>query len=1027
MSEEILKALMQLFAIISKQDDGFGYSERNYVQRFLRSQLNENEAEKYLTLFDDFSEQKHSSNKFVSSQSKNLTSVSDSVKTLKICKNINKTLNTKQKVIVLVRLFELLKAENKFTEQRLDIIFTAGKVFRIKPNEIAAIEHFVENDSLDNVPFEDLVVLNYATEDPKGKDLSSRAGIFDGNLFILNVKIAGILFLRYSGHDSIYLNGLPINKNQVYLFANGSSLKFPKGKPIYYSDVIAKFLNESQQNKIDFVAKDVTYKFPNGNVGLNAVNISEKQGQLISIMGASGSGKTTLLNLLAGISPPTSGSLTLNGVNVHESNSVKRLFGYIPQDDLLVEELSVFDNLFYSAKLSMDEPEEEIKVKVEKTLKNLGLYEIRHLKVGNPLNKTISGGQRKRLNIALELIREPALLFVDEPTSGLSSRDSENVIDLLRELSLRGQLIFVVIHQPSSDIYKKFDKVILMDTGGYQIFYGNPIEALVYLKELDHQVDASRAECHNCGNVNPELIFNIVEAKVVDEYGNESDERKVPSKTWHKLFKEGFSLSESSEEVHELPEAGKLPAKWKQFSSFFLRDFFAKIANKQYMLIISLIAPILALFSSIIIRYQKDPNSGEYHFFENDNIPAYIFISILISLFIGLIVSAEEIYKDRKILKRESLLNLSRMSYLLSKIAILFIISSLQMLLLVILGNTILEIKGMTFQFWAALFSIACLANLLGLNLSSTFNSVVTIYIMIPLIIIPQMILGGAMFSYDKLNQLIGGGIGNKVPYVAELMPTKWIYEGLAVNLFMESPIESELFEINMALSNSNFKTSFLIPELKGKYNALKTYASEADSIKNQKLAKDFDLLRSTLQEELLILGYTKNNLLDTTTINTLNSEAIKDIKLIIKRLDKAYKKIYKRNLKKKQSVMDRIDEAYTEEGGLTFVKKNYTNEYLESILRKKFSESKMVEYNNKLIQIKDPIYLYPTPTHPLDFSAHFYAPKKHFAGYFISTYLFNILVIWAMNLSLVLFLYFDLFKKIGSKLSGIKYIVKKK
>ena len=165
--------------------------------------------------------------------------------------------------------------------------------------------------------------------------------------------------------------------------------------------------------------------------------------------------------------------------------------------------------------------------KVINVLTSLGLDRIKDLKVGNVLNKKISGGQRKRLNIALELIREPAVMFVDEPTSGLSSRDSENVIDLLKELSLKGKLIFVVIHQPSSDIYKMFDKMFLMDTGGYPVFYGNPVEALVYFKRASGQVDSENGQCNTCGNVNPEQLFNIIEARIVDEYGDFTNKRKV--------------------------------------------------------------------------------------------------------------------------------------------------------------------------------------------------------------------------------------------------------------------------------------------------------------------------------------------------------------------------------------------------------------------------------------------------------------------------------------------------------------------
>ena len=142
----------------------------------------------------------------------------------------------------------------------------------------------------------------------------------------------------------------------------------------------------------------------------------------------------------------------------------------------------------------------------------------------------------------LELIREPAILFLDEPTSGLSSRDSENVIDLLKELSLKGKLIFVVIHQPSSDIYKMFDKMIIMDTGGYLAYYGRPVEAITYFKKSTHQADSNRGHCRACGDVNPEQIFNIMEARVVDEYGQPTAKRKISPQQWYELYKENSRL-----------------------------------------------------------------------------------------------------------------------------------------------------------------------------------------------------------------------------------------------------------------------------------------------------------------------------------------------------------------------------------------------------------------------------------------------------------------------------------------------------
>ena len=247
-----------------------------------------------------------------------------------------------------------------------------------------------------------------------------------------------------------------------------------------------------------------------------------------------------------------------------------------------------------------------------RVLNSLGLYEIKDLKVGSPLEKTISGGQRKRVNIALELIREPAVLFVDEPTSGLSSRDSENIMDLLKELTLKGKLIFVVIHQPSSDIFKMFDKLIILDTGGYLIYNGNPVDSIVYFKQQAQQANAVESECPQCGNVNPEQIFNIIESKIIDEYGNQTKNRKIQPKDWYQKYKDNLKDKVEVEgDINvDTPESNlKIPSTWKQLKVFVKRDVLSKLANKQYMLINFLEAPVLAFILSFIIKYSNADQS----------------------------------------------------------------------------------------------------------------------------------------------------------------------------------------------------------------------------------------------------------------------------------------------------------------------------------------------------------------------------------------------------------------------------------
>ena len=165
----------------------------------------------------------------------------------------------------------------------------------------------------------------------------------------------------------------------------------------------------------------------------------------------------------------------------------------------------------------------------------------------------------------------------------------------------------------------------------------------------------------------------------------------------------------------------------------------AKISNTQYLLINALEAPVLAFILAFMTRYQLPGQS--YTFYNNKNLVAYIFMSVIVALFLGLTVSAEEIFKDRKIRKRETFLNLSKGAYLLSKIFILFIISALQTLFFTAIGNYIIGFQEMFLEYWLMLFAVSLFANALGLNISSAFKSAVTIYIIIPFLIIPQLLL----------------------------------------------------------------------------------------------------------------------------------------------------------------------------------------------------------------------------------------------------------------------------------------------
>jgi len=1009
MSEEILKALMQLFAIIAKQDDGVETNERDYVLNFLTQQLNDEAINEYIALFDkkagftgDSSNEKTGERK--------LTSVKDSVRILGLCKKINKTLTQKQKIIVLVRLFELVNADRKFSEQRMAIINTVADVFKISREEYASIETYVINNDVEKLDNPNILIIN-EKENPCTECKHIQSEALDGNIFILHIHSVDLYFLRYTGEEELYLNGLPLNNKRIYLFAHGGSIKLPKGKPIYYSDVVAHYLADKTSLKLSYVAEDIGYQFDNGAVGLRNINFSENQGKLVGIMGASGAGKTTLLNVMAGLNRPTTGEIRINGINLHEEEEkLKGVIGYIPQDDLLIEELTVFQNLYYNAKLVFDDKtENEIKDLVNKTLGNLGLGDIKDLKVGSPLNKLISGGQRKRLNIALELIREPAVLFVDEPTSGLSSRDSENVMDLLRELTLKGKLIFVVIHQPSSEIYKMFDNMVILDEGGYMVYYGNPVESVIYFKKMDAQVNSDVGECPTCGNVNPELIFNIMEARVVDEYGQYTDKRKIPPKKWEEKLNNNVKIEKVPEAEEKPPSSTNLPSWLTQFKIYTIRDFLSKISNKQYVALNVLEAPILGFILSYIIRYVPDPTSGNYIFRLNENIPIFIFMSIIVALFLGLTVSAEEIFRDRKILRREQFLNLSKSSYLSSKVVILILISAIQSFLFVLIANSILEIKGMYFEYWFALFITAVCANMLGLNISASFNSAVTIYIIIPLLMIPMMILSGAMFPFDKLNRSISSV--EKVPLIAEIMPTKWSYEALMVNQYKNNDYEEYFYDLKKQESQANFKQVYYLPELKNSLEYVENHLNENHNPgPNEKFTKELNLLKNELEEEA---EKTDISLQEASQLeaDSINRQVISGIRDFIGKLEKHYQNEFEQANQK----LDNIRGYLTENKPKVYRRKknNHFNESVADQVKKVFEKNKIIRYRDELIQHIDPIYNDPEVEGFFNFRAHFFAPRKHFMGNFFSTYWFNIAIIVLMAIILYAALYYNVLYKL--------------
>ena len=1013
MSETILNALVQLFALIADIHDETVITsrEKNIVRSFLARHLNNELVARYMKMFEEFLILYNSESISKGSLRDMKRTSLKAMRILAICEKINEELQQKQKIYVLVQMMDYISLGAEITENELDFLQTVGNAFYIPEIEFLDIKSFIMNHSQGVAEKFRLLIADNDNHFESGDIKHIFCDHLTGNISFFYVASTNTYILRYEGNEDLYLNGQNIFPGQTYIFNRGSTIRGSGIKTIYYSEISSRISEKTRKFKISLDAQDVSFRFRNSDNGIHNLDFHGGSGTLIGILGGSGVGKSTTLSILNGTMKPQSGKVLINGYNLYDENekeNLKGIIGFVPQDDLLIEDLTVFQNIFYNAKMCLNNlPEEKLIEVINKVLIDFDLEEIKDLKVGNPLKKVISGGQRKRVNIALELLREPTILFVDEPTSGLSSVDSEAVMNLLKEQTQKGKLVIINIHQPGSEIYKMFDKIMIIDKGGYQIYFGNPTEAIIYFKTISKHANPEEDQCIKCGNVDTDQILQIVEAKVINEQGKATRIRKISPKEWADKFrgKSDRIVQETASEKQALPENNfSIPGLFKQSKIFFTRDLLSKLADKQYILISLLGSPILAFLLAYFTRFSKD---SHYIFSDNENIPAYLFMCVITSLFLGLMGSSEEIVRDRKILKRESFLNLSWFSYLNSKVLILFIISAVQTILFIMIGNMILGIKGMTLSFWLVLFTTSCAANILGLNISSAFNSVVTIYILIPFIIIPQLLFSGVLVKFDKLH-LSNKSSQEFVPVIGDMMMVRWSFEAMAVEQFKNNYFERLFIKNDIEGSSDLYYGTFLInSNLKKDLWICSNYIDNAGY--KELVGNSFSRLNYHIDELAKISEITPGIWKESLKADKFNRDVYNKAAAYLDSLHKYFMDRYKHTTALNDNINHSLETTLGKEGRIS-LEENNKNKRLETLILNRETIDWTIVTPKRIIRKYEPGYM--KATSKLG-RAHFYAPVKMIGSREIDTYWFNLAVIWAVSLLLYLALYFNLIRKL--------------
>jgi ABC-type multidrug transport system ATPase subunit len=541
--------------------------------------------------------------------------------------------------------------------------------------------------------------------------------------------------------------------------------------------------------------------------GLREISCLAAGGQMVAVMGPSGCGKSTLLGTLIGSVPLTAGVIKMNGVDL--SRLVRqnpRLLGYVPQDNITFATLTVAENLRYGARLRLAEPtKKKIDDCVTNVLEEIDLKDRATVIVGDEDTKTLSGGQRKRVSLGLELLTPKSLLLLDEPTSGLSSGDSERILRILRARADAGALVFVVIHQPSIALFRLFDRLLLLDRGGLAAFYGDPLNARSYLEKVAPVPNASDAE-----EFDPGSLLAALEAPARQVDGRTEERRMFDPEYWKARF-DAFRRKHFSPipgpELTRSPEDEPLRG-WlaRQTQILFERSLKCKLRDHLGLGISLITAIFLGLVVGKILSSNPVLKS-------NNLFVSFPFLSSIVALFIGMSSSITEVLRERPILRRERLLKVNLTLWLASKFATLVLTDFVPIFLYTVIGMYLLQVPESLWSYLFYLWLVSAVGVGLGLAVSSVPNiKEAAATNALPLVLVPQLILAGAdPFKFGDLQPLVmfptevaqakvddakaTGMLYQKtstvdgktkeqhflktVPEVAALMPSRWAYEGL--------------------------------------------------------------------------------------------------------------------------------------------------------------------------------------------------------------------------------------------------------
>lgn len=630
----------------------------------------------------------------------------------------------------------------------------------------------------------------------------------------------GLLEVRESG-GPVLVDGLPVRYRAP--LQDGSLIRL-SGSQAVRCRFSEGFLDEERTQIESLQVDGLVHDFGKDARALDQINFEVRRGEMLCIIGPSGCGKSTLLAVMSGQLKPTRGRVNLNGISLYEQR--RRLVPFIahmPQEEALNPQLTVREHLQHGVMvrrpgLGLAEHHR----RVDSMLAELGLQRIARRRVGSPGEKTISGGERSRLNLGVDLGSRAEVFLFDEPISGLSSKDSEHVAETLRALA-REKIVIASLHRPGASVLRLFDKVLLLDGGGKMAFFGSPSGMVSYFREACEELGISHPSMDAKTPLGADFVFDVLETPLsaIGDGGNTGAARRFPPTFWQERY-ESASLLHSlqrdsipSSRLGESERIGRLPVPPSSsrriraliliFITHFQRSLLSKIRNRGTLYSTFLEAPILAALIAITLRSSP---TGSYEFSTALHIPAYLFLSVTVAMFLGLTNSATEILRDRAVLRRERNCQPGGVSYIGAKFLALGLVAAVQCFTYLVVGNHFLEIEGVLLYHWIWMTLTALTGTGMALVVSSLVKTERAALTAVPLLLVPQMLLAGALVPFKEMNR----GLFNEaklererggVPVPARIMPLRYAFEGMLVAQATRNPFELQRIRLQRKIEKT--------------------------------------------------------------------------------------------------------------------------------------------------------------------------------------------------------------------------------